>query len=87
MIIDASTSQTYKFNGLSQEDFDDLVTRIARETPISEEDAKKVISIMQEGRYPNSKWGYINALTDVAKELTLEKRLEVEEYAGNLLIA
>ena len=87
MIINASSESTYKFRGITQEQFDDLVVRITRETPVSAEEARKVISIMQEGRYEDSKWGYINALTDVAKELTLEKRLEVEEYAGSLLVA
>ena len=38
-------------------------------------------------RYGNSKWGFINGLTEVAQTYSLEKRLDIEKQAGNILIA
>lgn len=76
-----------KFSKLSDEEMENLIKQIKEETKLSEANAKKVIEIMQAKRYDISQWGYINALTDVAKGLTLESRLELEKYAGTLLVA
>ena len=38
-------------------------------------------------KYGKSKWGVVNALTEISQKYTLEKRLEIEEYAGILLTA
>lgn len=53
---------------------------------LSDESVNKVIDFMKE-KYSNTKWGYINALTEVAQDFTLERRLEIESIAGNLFIA
>lgn len=53
----------------------------------TKEDASKVIEMIQTKKYDNSKWGLINAITEVAQDSTLEKRLELERYAGRILIA
>ena len=37
--------------------------------------------------YGTSTWGFINSLTEVAQDYTLERRLEIEKYAGDLLVA
>lgn len=55
-------------------------------TRLSEESANKVIDLMN-NRYTNTKWGLINSLTEVAQDFTLERRLEIERYAGSILIA
>lgn len=38
-------------------------------------------------RYDMSRWGLINGITEVAQDFTLERRLELERMAGNLLVA
>ena len=53
----------------------------------TKEDANNVISMLQTKKYDNSKWGLINAITEVAQNSTLEKRLELERYAGRLLVS
>jgi urease gamma subunit len=38
-------------------------------------------------KYGQSRWGVINALTEISQEFTLERRLEFEALAGKMLIA
>ena len=59
---------------------------IRQQTNLSNESAGKVIDLMQ-NRYGDNRWGYINAITEVAQDFTLERRLELERIAGNLLAA
>lgn len=77
----------YNFKGLDNEELADLIARIKATANVSEDNVKKVIEIMNTDRYEPNRWGYINALTDVAKDLTLEKRIELERYASTLLVA
>ena len=35
--------------------------------------------------YSVSRWGFINAVTEVAQDYTLERRIELENAAGKLL--
>ena len=72
---------------LSDEELADVLNEIKASANITEEKAKEVISIYTSAKYPMNRWGYINSLTDVAKTLTLEKRIELEKYASTLLIA
>ena len=46
----------------------------------------KTIGLM-DSRYGSSKWGLINAITEVAQDYNLEQRIEMEELAGNMLTA
>ena len=72
---------------LSDEELADVLDEIKTSAKISEDKAKEVISVYTSGRYDMTRWGYINSLTDVAKTLTLENRIELEKYASTLLIA
>lgn len=73
-------------NRLSKDDMEEFVARIRSATQLSEESATKVISLMQT-KYDSSRWGFINGITEVAQDFTLEKRLDLEKIAGNLLVA
>lgn len=73
-------------NNLTQEDFDSVVKSIKDDTGISSEGAGKVITLMKD-KYGDSVWGYINSLTEVAQDYTLERRLELETIAGNMLLS
>jgi len=38
-------------------------------------------------RYGMSRWGFINGITEVAQMYTLDRREELEQAAGKLLLA
>lgn len=52
----------------------------------TEEHSKKTADIAL-SKYGDSQWGVINSLTEVAQDFTLERRLEIEKFAGKLLAA
>ena len=68
------------------EDIEEFVSYIRQQTNLSNESAGKVIDLMQ-NRYGDTRWGLINGITEVAQDFTLERRLELERIAGNLLAA
>ena len=59
---------------------------IMKSMHLNDKTMESVQSLMNE-RYDNSRWGFINGLTEVAQKYTLDRRLEIEKYAGNLLVA
>lgn len=69
-----------------EDDINEFVMYIRDKTNLSDEHARKVINLMNT-RYSDSRWGLINGITEVAQEFTLERRLELEKVAGNLLVA
>lgn len=76
----------YDVSSLTPEDFEAFVAQIKGATKLSTEGASKVIDLMQT-KYGDSKWGYINSITEVAQDYTLERRLELERIAGYMLQA
>lgn len=64
---------------------DEFVKFIKDSTKMSDEGAKKVIDTLEE-HYDYNNWGLINAITEVAQDCTLERRLELERMAGELLL-
>ena len=69
-----------------EDDIQAFIDQIRQQTNLSNESAGKVIDLMQ-NRYGDNRWGYINAITEVAQDFTLERRLELERIGGNLLAA
>lgn len=84
----AKTKNVYGYNvkSLAKEEMDEFVARIKAEVSLPEESAIKVVNLMQT-KYDTSRWGFINGITEVAQDFTLDRRIELERYAGNLLIA
>lgn len=76
----------YDLRHLSEEDMTEFVQRIRAHTNLPEPSAKKVIDLMQT-KYGGTQWGFINGITEVAQDFTLERRLDLERVAGNLLVA
>ena len=74
------------FKMVSIDETDEFISRIRQTTNLSEESATKVLDLMQ-NRYEDSRWGLINSITEVAQDFTLERRLELEKIAGNILVA
>lgn len=81
-----SRSVHYDVNHLSKDDTEAFLNYIHNLTLLSKDSSQKVITLMQE-KYDSSRWGFINSITEVAQDFTLEKRLDLERIAGNLLVA
>ena len=71
-------------NWTSDKDIEKLANRIQQRTQLSCEGAIQVIIYMRQ-KYGTSHWGLVNSITDVAQQYSLERRLELEHIAGNLL--
>lgn len=69
-----------------KEDIDELLKEIKDATKLSDEAAEEVIEIMV-AKYDKTQWGLINGITEIAQKYTLERRIELETLAGNMLIA
>lgn len=76
----------WSVNGGHEDEIKEFIAHIRQQTNLSEDSASKVISLMQT-KYEDSKWGLINSITEVAQDFTLERRLELERVAGNILVA
>ena len=87
-------------SGVAIKDFDndkeieEIIKKLRISMRMSEDQAKKVIDLFEyrlnkaeDFRYENNNWGLTNAITEVAKETSLERRIELERLAGNLLVA
>lgn len=87
-------------SGVAIRDFDndeeikEIIASLRKSTGLSEQQADKVITLFDfrvnksgDFRYENNKWGLINAITEYSKEFTLERRIELEQQAGGILIA
>ena len=68
------------------EDIQEFINYIRQQTNLSNDGASKVINLMQT-KYEDNRWGLVNGITEVAQDYTLERRLELEKVAGDLLAA
>lgn len=64
----------------------ELIDRLKAKTKLQDEGVIKVLRTA-EANYDYSNWGIVNAITEVAQDYTLEKRIELEKTAANLLRA
>ena len=78
----------------NDKEIEDIIKRLRTTMRMSEEQAKKVIDLFEyrlhkaeDFRYENNNWGLTNAITEVARDTSLERRIELERFAGNLLVA
>ena len=58
---------------------------LKQQADMSDNSINKIIDLMQY-KYGNTRWGFINGITEVAQDYTLERRLQLEEMAGRFLI-
>lgn len=75
----------YSMKNMSEQQIQDFIERVKMKTKLSDEGVNKVIQFMTD-KYGFSKWGYVNSLTEVAQDYTLERRLEIEKIAGDVLL-
>ena len=66
------------------EDIEELLEEIKEKTNLSDDAATEVIESMNV-KYDKNRWGLINGITEVAQKFTLERRIELETIAGNML--
>lgn len=64
----------------------ELIDRLKAKTKLQDEGVEKVLRVANE-KYSFNNWGIINAITEVAQDYTLEKRIELEKTAANMLRA
>lgn len=79
LIKDSSTK-------LSKADIDKYIEKLMEEAKMGKDNAEKVIAIAN-AKYGMTKWGVINSITELAQQFTLDRRLELESFAGKILTA
>lgn len=67
-----------------EDDIEELIESIKKSTGLSQEACEEVVYLM-DNRYSHNKWGLINGITEVAQKYTLDRRIELETIAGNML--
>ena len=75
----------YSIKNFSEQQLKDFIERVKMKTKLSDDGVSKVIQLMGD-KYDFSKWGFINSLTEVAQDYTLERRIEIEKIAGDFLM-
>ena len=80
-----SPDDKYNVSRFSESQMKDFVDRMKLRTRLSDESVAKVINMMQE-KYSPTRWGLINSITEVAQDFTLERRVELEKIAGEMLL-
>jgi len=79
-----SAIEESKKGKFTQEMVTNAINHMREQLTMTEDAGNKIINLMDE-RYGRSRWGLINGITEVAQQFTLERRIELEKYAGNLL--
>ena len=65
---------------------EEFINKVQTNAEVSENLAKRIINVWNTNYgAENSMWAYANSLTEVARDLTLEERLNLERRAGNLI--
>lgn len=81
-----SEAKSNSLGTLQKEQMLTYIEDLQKKANIPEESAKRVMNIVKSEVYgAPTRWTLINALTQEAQNFTLEKRLEVENFAGKLL--
>lgn len=68
-------------------DLDTAVDYVHGYMDVSKQESCKIVDVVRSGRYENNRWGFINAVTEVAQDYSLDRRIELEKQAGRMLIA
>lgn len=67
-----------------KDDLEEIAKQIKDATKLSDNDVEEVINLAV-NKYEATTWGIINGITEVAQKFSLERRLELETLAGNML--
>ena len=66
---------------------DEWIEKIKTDLRLSEDSANNIINLYNEKYVGGSKWDLINSITEEAQRFNLDRRIDIEEYAGSLLVA
>ena len=67
-------------------DITEISEKLKNRTKLSEDDVDEVFALVAE-KYEPTQWGLINGITEIAQNFTLERRIELETAAGEMLAA
>ena len=65
---------------------EELKNMLLKSSGLNEKGVEGVLQKINAGQYDNTWWGVINAVTEASQMYTLERRLEIERAAGNMLM-
>jgi hypothetical protein len=85
-MIKNTTTINYDYVFESQDGLQKFIDTLKEGAKVSDTTASNIVDLMT-AKYGTNKWGLINSITEVAQNFTLERRLELEKYAGGLLVA
>ena len=74
-----------KNHEVSDLEIEKIMAKLKKQQGVGDKNLEKIISLM-DTTYDRSRFGLINGITEVAQEYSLEKRIELERFAGNLLL-
>ena len=86
LVEEARKGDKYSTKNFSEEQLKDFIDRVKLKTKLPDTGVQKVIQLMTD-KYGSSIWGFVNSLTEVAQDYTLERRIEIERVAGDYLMA
>lgn len=86
-LVEEARNDNGKFNvaRFDESEMKEFTERMKLKTRLSDESMSKVINMMTE-KYSPTRWGLINSITEVAQDFSLERRVELEKIAGDLLL-
>lgn len=62
-----------------------LIEKAKRDLKLSEKAEEKMCMLFNS--YGHTKWGYLNAITELAQDYSLDTRVEYEQFAGDILMS
>lgn len=66
-------------------EYEVCLNRVKRELKLSEKSMEKLHDLVN-GTYEQTNWGFMNGITELAQDFSLETRMEMETFAGELLM-
>lgn len=74
---------------LSSEELEAMIKKLEKEIPALKKENGKLMEFTKKYQTGEdiSRWNLINGITEAAQQFDLQKRLQIEEYAGKLLMA
>lgn len=84
--IERARSKAIKYEFITPQGVERFLFDMKKSINLTEDQSQNVFELMRD-KYGDTQWSLINALTELAHEFTLERRIEIESYAGKLLVA
>ena len=82
--IKTNVVEAIKQNKDTNIDIDKIVEEVKNRTKLTDEVVDEIM-MLADTSYDRSRWGVINGITEVAQKFTLERRLQLEQIAGEML--